>query len=84
MNVTGLWWHNQHAIRNAHAYGLDHGYLCKDTMTYLSGCGNKSFVDKDVRCGEKKARDCADGKPTQNSYRRLLSVLGPAKRASNP
>jgi uncharacterized protein (TIGR02246 family) len=23
VNVTGLWWHNQHAIRNAHAYGLE-------------------------------------------------------------
>lgn len=23
VNVTGLWWHNQHAIRDAHAYGLE-------------------------------------------------------------
>jgi hypothetical protein len=64
----------------AHAYGLDHGYECKDVMTYLTGCGAKKFVDKDVRCGEKKARDCEGGKPTQNSFRHLITVLGPRNR----
>jgi len=61
----------------AHAYGLDHGYLCSDVMTYLRPCGAKRFVDKDVRCGEAKPRNCEGGEPTQNSYRRLLQVLGP-------
>ncbi len=61
----------------AHAYGLDHGYLCSDVMTYLRPCGTKKFVDKDVRCGEAKARNCEGGEPTQNSYRKLLQVLGP-------
>jgi len=61
----------------AHAYGLDHGYWCKDVMTYLSGCGAKSFVDKDVPCGEKKKRVCKGGAPTQNSYRHLMTILGP-------
>ena len=65
----------------AHAYGLDHSYLCKDVMTYLSGCGAKSFVDKDVPCGEKKKRMCTGGAPTQNSYRRLLAILGPRRPA---
>lgn len=64
------------AMEVGHAYGLDHGYLCKDAMTYLQGCGKKSFVDKTVPCGEHKQRACNDGKPTQNSYRRLLDVLG--------
>lgn len=73
----------------AHAYGLDHGYLCSDVMTYLRPCGPKRFVDKDVRCGELKARNCEGGEPTQNSYRRLLQVLGarpvaPAAPASRP
>ncbi|HVK88961.1 MAG TPA: hypothetical protein VM513_32800 [Kofleriaceae bacterium] len=63
----------------AHAYGLDHGYLCSDVMTYLKPCGTKKFQDKDVRCGELEARDCEGGEPTQNSYRRLLQVLGPTK-----
>jgi hypothetical protein len=61
----------------AHAYGLDHGYLCSDVMTYLRPCGPKKFVDKDIRCGEGKARDCEGGVPTQNSFRRLMQVLGP-------
>ena len=61
----------------AHAYGLDHGYLCSDVMTYLKPCGTKKFVDKDVRCGELAARNCEGGEPTQNSYKKLLQVLGP-------
>ncbi len=60
----------------AHAYGLDHGYECKDVMTYLPACGAKKFVDKDVRCGEKKPRTCEGGGTTQNSFRHLLGVLG--------
>lgn len=70
----------------AHAYGLDHGYLCSDVMTYLKPCGAKRFVDKEVRCGEGKPRDCEGGAPTQNSFRRLLQVLGarPPLKASAP
>ena len=64
---------------SAHAYGLDHEYLCKDVMTYQTGCGNKSFVDQDAPCGESKKRACEGGAKTQNSYQRLISVLG-AKR----
>lgn len=66
----------------AHAYGLDHGYDCRDVMTYLRPCGAKKFLDKEIRCGEDKKRDCEGGKPTQNSYRRLLETLGPAKPKS--
>ena len=68
------------AMEVAHAYGLDHEYLCKDVMTYLSGCGNKSFVDADAPCGESKKRACEGGAKTQNSYRRLLDVLGARAR----
>ena len=60
----------------AHVYGADHEYLCQDVMTYLSGCGHKVFVDKDVPCGEKSERACEGGLATQNSYRRLMTVLG--------
>lgn len=67
------------AMEVAHAYGLDHAYLCKDVMTYLTGCGAKSFVDQDAPCGEGKKRACEGGTKTQNSYRRLIDVLG-AKR----
>lgn len=65
----------------AHAYGLDHAYDCKDVMTYLKPCGTKSFVDKDVACGEGKKRPCAGGAPTQNSYQHLLGVLGPRAKS---
>jgi hypothetical protein len=66
----------------AHAFGLDHAYHCKDVMTYLSGCGAKAFRDADVRCGESKPRECHGGAATQNSYRHLMSVLGPAGAAT--
>lgn len=68
----------------AHAYGLDHAYLCSDVMTYLKPCGAKKFVDKDVPCGEHKKRACHGGAPTQNSYRALLGVLGPKPAPSTP
>ena len=72
------------AMEVAHAYGLDHEYLCKDVMTYLGGCGAKSFVDKDAPCGEKKKRVCKGGEPTQNSYRRLMTILGPRPEPAKP
>lgn len=64
-----------------HAYGLDHGFNCKDTMTYLKRCGSRSFTDKDAPCGENKARVCAGGDATQNSRRYLMDLLGPSKEA---
>src|SRR5690606_36798960 len=36
----------------AHNLGLDHAYLCADPMSYLEGCGRKSFQDVEARCGE--------------------------------
>lgn len=70
------------AMEVAHAYGLDHEFLCKDPMSYLGGCGKKSFQNQDARCGEQKARVCADGRPTQNSVARLGAVLGPRVAAA--
>lgn len=66
----------------AHAYGLDHEYLCKDVMTYLQSCGKKTFVDADASCGEAKKRACEGGAPTQNSYQRLVAVLGASPKAT--
>jgi hypothetical protein len=67
------------AMEVAHAYGLDHEYLCKDVMTYLRGCGTKTFVNADAPCGESKKRNCEGGSPTQNSFKRLVDVLGARK-----
>lgn len=64
-----------------HAYGLDHGYNCKDTMTYLKRCGSRTFTDKDAPCGENTARTCAGGDATQNSRRYLMELLGPSNAA---
>lgn len=65
----------------AHAYGLDHTYECRDLMTYRPYCGTKRFVDKDMACGESRKRQCAGGKPTQNSFRMMLQALGGARPA---
>jgi len=61
-----------------HSLGMDHEYLCKDPMTYLSGCGTKTFQDVNAQCGEYSARQCMCGGSTQNSVRHLLATLGPA------
>jgi hypothetical protein len=69
---------------SAHAFGLDHEYLCEDILTYLFGCGPKSFQDQDVSCGEYGARQCYCGGATQNSYQYLMGVLGPAENDAPP
>ncbi len=62
----------------AHSFGLDHEYLCKDPMTYLTGCGAKTFQNTDAQCGEFSPRSCMCGGSTQNSYDMLMDALGPA------
>lgn len=69
---------------SAHAFGLDHEMLCEDIMTYLWGCGRKSFVDQDAPCGEYQERSCACGGDTQNSYQYLMSILGPSEGVNQP
>ena len=61
----------------AHSFGLDHEYLCSDPMTYLGGCGAKSFQDIDASCGEFSRRSCQCGGSTQNSVQMMLTRLGP-------
>jgi len=62
----------------AHAFGLDHEFLCSDPMTYLTDCGaEKAFQDEDVRCGEFEPRDCRCGDVTQNSVTAIMEVFGP-------
>jgi hypothetical protein len=63
-----------------HAYGLDHTYRCKDVMSYLSGCGRKTFVKAATPCGEHRKRACEDGSSTQNSYLKLMETLGPRRQ----
>jgi hypothetical protein len=68
----------------AHALSLDHEFLCEDPMTYLGGCGRKSFQDQTVRCGEFAARDCSCGRKEQNSVQTLLAKLGPKGTPPTP
>ena len=63
----------------AHSFGLDHERLCTDPMTYMSGCGRKTFQDQEARCGEDEDRDCACGDRTQNSVAWLTERLGLAE-----
>lgn len=60
----------------AHTFSLDHEYLCQDPMTYLQGCGAKTFQDVDAMCGESAARACSCGHATQNSVKILTQKLG--------
>lgn len=66
----------------AHSFGLDHEYLCSDPMTYLNGCGAKSFQNVAASCGESTARACAQpgqydcGYAKQNSVQLLSQRLG--------
>ncbi|HUH01594.1 MAG TPA: Ig-like domain-containing protein [Kofleriaceae bacterium] len=68
----------------AHSFGLDHQYLCADPMTYLNGCGAKSFQNIDAQCGEFEPRVCACGQQTQNSITMLNARIGPATDAIAP
>lgn len=60
----------------AHSFGLDHSRLCADPMTYLTGCGNKSFQNVAAPCGEYSNRACMCGGNTQNSVALLDQRLG--------
>jgi hypothetical protein len=60
----------------AHAFSLDHEYLCQDPMSYVQGCGKKAFQDKDAPCGETEPRACICGRTTQNSVRLLAEKIG--------
>ncbi len=66
------------AQETAHAFGLDHEYLCSDPMTYRNDCsGTKFFQDVDAPCGEGGPRSCScTGFSTQNSFRRIRDHFG--------
>jgi hypothetical protein len=61
-------------------YGLDHEYHCPEIMSYLTGCGTKTFTNIVAACGEFASRACAtSGSPsTQNAAARLSIMPGHA------
>ena len=73
------------AQESAHAFGLDHEFLCEDPMTYLSTCApDKWFRNEDAKCGEFEARQCMCGGDKQNSYTSILDVFGPSGSDAPP
>jgi hypothetical protein len=62
----------------AHSFSLDHELHCPDPMTYLGGCGAKTFRDVNAQCGEFQPRACNCNRPSQNSVQIMLEKLGPA------
>jgi hypothetical protein len=68
----------------AHAFGLDHEFLCSDPMTYLRGCGAKSFQDEYAQCGEFEPRECSCGGASQNSVQLMMQRLGPSDGSPPP
>ena len=62
----------------AHSFSLDHEFECKDPMTYLGGCGAKTFQNTEENCGEFEPRACNCNRASQNSVRIMLEKLGPA------
>tara|TARA_R110002096_G_scaffold292224_1_gene486495 strand:- start:36299 stop:37939 length:1641 start_codon:yes stop_codon:yes gene_type:complete len=64
------------AQESGHVMGLEHIFLCEDPMTYLTGCGPKTFQDVTTDCGEFQAQACQCG-DQQNSVQHLLSIFGP-------
>lgn len=68
-----------------HLFSLDHSTLCADAMTYDFSCGaEKSIVDEAAPCGEFAERACNCGSATQNSYQRLLEIIGPTTDSTPP
>jgi len=59
-----------------HAFGLDHEFLRKDPMTYLTGCGEKRFQNRDASCGENSERPCACTTAKQNSFDTIRGAFG--------
>ncbi len=59
-----------------HVFGLDHAFECRDPMTYLTGCGQKYFLNLDLPCGEfmRPTRACKCS-AVQNSHEKLTSAL---------
>ncbi|HPH65483.1 MAG TPA: hypothetical protein PLF40_07055 [Kofleriaceae bacterium] len=68
-----------------HVYGLDHAFECRDPMTYLTGCGQKHFLNLDLPCGEfvlpTKACKCS---LKQNSHEKLTQALDVGTLPSGP
>ena len=53
-------------------------------MTYLNGCGAKSFQDVGAQCGEFQARACNCNRQAHNSVELLFEKLGASDGTTLP
>ncbi len=67
-----------------HTLSLEHAYLCEDPMTYLSGCGAKTFQDTEASCGTYRAERCSCRGGRQNTVRALLDLVGASNGEPRP
>ena len=59
-----------------HTLSLEHEFLCEDPMTYLRGCGVKTFQDQNASCGTYSARRCQCRGGRQNTVQALYDLVG--------
>lgn len=69
---------------SGHTFGLDHALQCRDPMTYLTGCGDKLFLNIDSPCGEFRHKRNCRCTSVQNSHVKLMNELGPSGRTADP
>ncbi len=60
--------------------GLEPLFNCPDVMSYLTGCGPKSFRYESSSCGTFQASPCFCGGSTRNSHAVMRTVFGSADR----
>lgn len=58
--------------------GLEPLFNCPDVMSYLTGCGPKSFRYESSSCGTFQASPCFCGGSTRNSHAVMRTVFGGA------
>ena len=56
--------------------GLEPLFNCPDVMSYLAGCGPKSFRNESSACGTFQAGACFCGGSSRNSYAVMRDVFG--------
>lgn len=81
-NVRAMCEVGSHEI--AHTFSLDHELDCRDPMTYIQGCGEKTFQQEAAQCGESSARPCLCNRPSQSSVVVLREQLGDARSDTVP
>ena len=75
-DVNGMCWASAFLLGSM--AGLEPLYNCPDAMSYLSGCGPKSFRNENSPCGTFDAEPCVCGGNSRNSFLTMRSVFGAA------